>query len=199
MIAEGLVGMGAVVGPVETVLEEKSYQAFFPHQTSHWLGLDTHDPGPYRGQDGPVNLEPGMVFTVEPGLYFSPGTCPAVPELEGTGIRIEDDVLITEDGAKVLTAGLPTGIEELAGTGGGRMTTRIPGAPPRGPSSGRAPSEAKDTGIVRRLAEPGPMAAVELRPPRLGLDAARRHGFLDRHVPCGPALRPAGHLRPSHR
>ena len=115
VIAEGLVGMGVVAGPVETVLEEKSYQAFFPHQTSHWLGLDTHDPGPYRGQDGPVNLEPGMVFTVEPGLYFSPGTCPAVPELEGTGIRIEDDVLITEDRAKVLTGGLPTGIEQLAG------------------------------------------------------------------------------------
>ena len=57
------------------------------------------------------------------------------------------------------------------------MTTRIPGAPPRGPSPGRAPSEAKDTGIVRRLAEPGPMAAVELRPPRLGLDAARSMDF----------------------
>ncbi len=112
-IAEGLVGMGVVAGPAEEVLAEKRHEAFFPHQTSHWLGLDTHDPGLYRDGDGPVPLEPGMVFTVEPGLYFAPGSCPRVPELEGTGIRIEDDVLITEEGTEVLTEALPvdTGVE----------------------------------------------------------------------------------------
>ena len=109
-VAEGLVGMGVVHGPAEEVLAEKRHQAFYPHQTSHWLGLDTHDPGLYRDADGPVRLEPGMVFTVEPGLYFAPGSCPRVTELEGTGIRIEDDVLITEEGAEVLTEGLPTGV-----------------------------------------------------------------------------------------
>ncbi len=109
-IAEGLVGMGVVAGPAEDVLAEKRHQAFFPHQTSHWLGLDTHDPGIYRDGDGPVRLEPGMVLTVEPGLYFAPGSCPRVPELEGTGIRIEDDVLITEGGAEVLTEGLPVDV-----------------------------------------------------------------------------------------
>ena len=109
-IAEGLVGMGVVAGPVEDVLAEERHKDFFPHRTSHWLGLDTHDPGLYRDGDGPVRLEPGMVFTVEPGLYFAPGACPKVPELEGTGIRIEDDVLITEEGAEVLTEGLPVGV-----------------------------------------------------------------------------------------
>ena len=110
VIAEGLVGMGVVAGPAEEVLAEKRHQAFYPHQTSHWLGLDTHDPGLYRDPDGPVRLEPGMVFTVEPGLYFAPGSCPRVPELEGTGIRIEDDVLITDEGAEVLTGALSTGV-----------------------------------------------------------------------------------------
>lgn len=108
-IAEGLVGMGVVEGPAGEVLAEKRHQAFHPHQTSHWLGLDTHDPGLYRDGDGPVRLEPGMVLTVEPGLYFAPGSCPRVPELEGTGIRIEDDVLITDEGAEVMTEGLPAG------------------------------------------------------------------------------------------
>lgn len=115
VIAEGLVGMGVVAGPAEKVIAEKRHRAFYPHQTSHWLGLDTHDPGPYRDQHGPMKLQPGMVFTVEPGLYFPRGGCPRRPELEGTGIRIEDDVLITAQGAEVLTAGLPTGIDELAG------------------------------------------------------------------------------------
>ena len=118
-IAGGLIELGAVREPLDEVLEEKAYRPFFPHQTSHWLGLDTHDVGDYKGADGPVVLEPGMVFTVEPGLYLAPGGCPAVPELEGTGIRIEDDVLITEDGAEVLTGGLPTGLDELAEMVGG--------------------------------------------------------------------------------
>ena len=113
-IAEGLVGMGVLEGPVDQALECGAHRAFFPHQTSHWLGLDTHDVGAYRDADGPVKLEPGMAFTVEPGLYFAPGSCDHIPELEGTGIRIEDDVLITEEGAEVLTGDLPVALEELA-------------------------------------------------------------------------------------
>lgn len=101
VVAEGLVAMGAVPGPTGRVLDEQAYQPFFPHNTSHWLGLDVHDPGAYG------TLAPGMVLTVEPGLYFRPGTCPRRPALEGTGIRIEDDVLVTEDGAEVLTAAAP--------------------------------------------------------------------------------------------
>lgn len=113
VIGEGLVGMGVLEGTVAEVLASGAHKAFFPHQTSHWLGLDTHDAGLYRGADGPVALEPGMVFTVEPGLYFALGGCERVPELAGTGIRIEDDVLITVDGAQVLTGDLPVALEEL--------------------------------------------------------------------------------------
>ena len=127
-IAGGLVGMGVVEGTVDEVLENGTHRAFFPHQTSHWLGLDTHDAGLYRvaggtgeggtdadgtDADASVALQPGMAFTVEPGLYFPPGSCERVPELEGTGIRIEDDVLIGEDGAEVLTGELPTDLDEL--------------------------------------------------------------------------------------
>lgn len=122
-IAEGLVGMGVVEeGTADEVLEGGAHRAFFPHNTSHWLGLDTHDAGPYRsagaggpgaGRGRPIVLQPGMVFTVEPGLYFASGSCERVPELEGTGIRIEDDVLIGEDGAEVLTGELPVDLDEL--------------------------------------------------------------------------------------
>ena len=113
-IAEGLVGLGVLDGSVDEALESGDQRVFFPHQTSHWLGLDTHDAGAYRDAGGPVVLDPGMVFTVEPGLYFAPGSCDRVPELEETGIRIEDDVLITEHGAEVLTADLPVALAELA-------------------------------------------------------------------------------------
>ena len=106
-IAAGLVAIGVLDGTMDEVVEKRSYRPFFPHRTSHWLGLDTHDAGPYHNRDGPVKLEPGMVFTVEPGLYFAPGSGPGLPELEGTGIRLEDDVLVTPEGSEVLTGGLP--------------------------------------------------------------------------------------------
>lgn len=112
-IAEGLVSIGVLKGTVDEVLEKRSCLPFFPHRTSHWLGLDTHDAGPYRDRDGPVRLEPGMVFTVEPGLYFAPGSGPGLPELEGTGIRLEDDVLVTPEGSEVLTGGLPVDLGAL--------------------------------------------------------------------------------------
>ena len=117
-IAEGLVGLGVLDGPVDEVLERGAHRDFFPHQTSHWLGLDTHDAGAYRDADGPVTLEPGMVFTVEPGLYLAAGSCPRVTSLEGTGIRLEDDVLITDGAAEILTAGLPLELEALEALGG---------------------------------------------------------------------------------
>ncbi len=112
-IAEGLGGMGALNGTADEILEGDGLRRFFPHQTSHWLGLDTHDAGAYRDARGPVRLEPGMVFTVEPGLYFPPGSCPGRPELEGCGIRTEDDLLITPQGAEVLTGDLPVALEPL--------------------------------------------------------------------------------------
>ena len=112
-IAAGLVAMGVLDGTVDEVVDVRSYRPFFPHRTSHWLGLDTHDVGPYRDRGGPVKLVPGMVFTVEPGLYFAPGSSPGVPGLEGTGIRLEDDVLVTPEGSEVLTGGLPVDLDVL--------------------------------------------------------------------------------------
>ncbi len=112
-MAEGLVVAGILEGSADEVLDKRSYRRFFPHRTSHWLGLDTHDAGPYRDRDGPVRLEPGMVFTVEPGLYFPPESNPGPPGLVGTGIRLEDDVLVTPDGAEVLTGALPLDLDEL--------------------------------------------------------------------------------------
>ena len=117
-VAEGLVALGALPGTPTEAVETGAYRSWFPHQTSHWLGLDVHDAGRYRnvGTPRPVALEPGMAFTVEPGLYFRAGSCPRAPDLEGIGIRIEDDVLIDGAGAEVLTRDLPAdpdAIEEM--------------------------------------------------------------------------------------
>ena len=108
-ISEGLVGMGVVLGSAEEVLAEKHHRAFYPHQTSHWLGLDTHDPGLYRdsGRAGAAGAGDGLHRGAR--AVFRAGELPAAcRSWKGTGIRIEDDVLITEEGAEVLTAGLPT-------------------------------------------------------------------------------------------
>jgi Xaa-Pro aminopeptidase len=90
------------------------------HNTSHWLGLDVHDVGPYKERGGDaVALQPGMVLTVEPGLYIPDEE--DVPEpLRGIGIRLEDDVLVTEDGPEVLTRGVPVDpdeVERICGSG----------------------------------------------------------------------------------
>ncbi len=120
VVAEALVELGVLSGSAEDALAEGAHREFFPHRTSHWLGLDVHDAGAYRDGAGPVALRPGMVFTVEPGLYFAPGSCPGVPELEGAGIRIEDDVLTTASGPETLTGALPTALEELVPLVGAR-------------------------------------------------------------------------------
>lgn len=120
VLTEGLVDLGVLDGDVDDLVEEGAHKAYFPHQTSHWLGLDVHDPGDYAREGAARMLEPGMVFTVEPGLYFRPeaGDDGGAGDFAGVGIRIEDDVLVTEEGREVLTAALPTAVEdveELAG------------------------------------------------------------------------------------
>lgn len=106
-VAEGLSDLGVLSGSAEDVVERKSYRPYFPHRTSHWLGLDVHDPGPAETAGRSPTLAPGMAFTVEPGLYFRPGSCPEAPALEGIGVRIEDDVLVSKEGVEVLTAEAP--------------------------------------------------------------------------------------------
>ncbi len=124
-LIQGLIDLGVLAGDPEELLEAEAHTPYFPHRTCHWLGLNTHDPGDYVRQGEPRRLEPGMVLTVEPGLYFPPPERGAGPTgaFSGIGIRIEDDVLITEEGREVLTAGLPTGVEEIerlvAGEGSG--------------------------------------------------------------------------------
>jgi len=110
VLVEGLLDLGLLAGSVDGVIEQGAYRHLYMHRTGHWLGLDVHDVGAYRLGEHPVALQPGMVLTVEPGLYVSdrlpvPDGQPAIDDRwKGIGIRIEDDVAVTHDGAEVLTA-----------------------------------------------------------------------------------------------
>jgi len=107
-------GEWIIPGSMHEVIQKQYYKLFYMHRTSHWLGLDVHDTGAYYENGQPVKLVPGMVFTVEPGLYF-PEDYDFIPEeLKGTGIRIEDDILITESGNENLTEGMPREFSELS-------------------------------------------------------------------------------------
>lgn len=114
VLVEGMVELGLLAGDVDAIIEEeKAFKRFFMHNTSHWLGLDVHDPGVYRDPAGePVTFRPGMVLTVEPGLYI-PIEDDIPQHLRGIGIRLEDDVLVTEDGHEVLTRGVPVDADEV--------------------------------------------------------------------------------------
>ncbi|WP_413744361.1 aminopeptidase P N-terminal domain-containing protein [Synechococcus sp. MIT S9451] len=106
VLVEGLLDLGLLAGQVDSVIEQGAYRHLYMHRTGHWLGLDVHDVGAYRLGEHPVSLSPGMVLTVEPGLYVSdrlpvPEGQPAIEERwKGIGIRIEDDVAV-RDGSEV--------------------------------------------------------------------------------------------------
>ena len=122
-LIEGLLELGILEGGRDRVLEADSYKLFFPHQTSHWLGLDVHDVGDYYSAGESRVLEVGMVLTVEPGLYFPPSAAGAngvLAEYLDVGVRIEDDVLVTDDGHEVLTSALPARPEEIEDLLGGQ-------------------------------------------------------------------------------
>ncbi len=112
-LIEGLVALGVLSGPVDELVAREAHRRFYMHQTSHWLGLDVHDVGTYRQASAPRRLEPGMVFTVEPGLYFAPSLEDVDPRFRGIGVRIEDDVVVTPGGCEVLTAAIPKTPEDL--------------------------------------------------------------------------------------
>ena len=108
---QGLVDFGILKGDVDTLIEQQAYRQFYMHGLGHWLGLDVHDVGSY-GQDKQRILEIGMVITVEPGIYISKDA--DVPEqYKGIGVRIEDNLLMTEYGNKILTAAAPKEIEDI--------------------------------------------------------------------------------------
>jgi Xaa-Pro aminopeptidase len=111
-ICEGLVALGALAGSAREVETEGRYKRFFMHKTSHYLGMDVHDVGRYFDGGRPRPLEPGVVITVEPGLYF--GRDADVPErYRGIGVRIEDDVLIEPGGARVLSSNVPKEADDV--------------------------------------------------------------------------------------
>ncbi len=113
VIAEGLVELNLIDGPVEQAIEEGRYKKYFMHRTGHFLGMDVHDVGlPFVAGEPPA-LVPGAVITVEPGIYIAQKD-DSVPEaFRGIGIRIEDDVLVTDDGYDNLSAAIPTDPEEV--------------------------------------------------------------------------------------
>jgi len=119
VLVEGMVELGLLEGPPEDRIEDRGYRKFFMHRTSHWLGMDVHDVGAYVEDGKPVTLRPGMVLTIEPGIYISPHV-DGVPEaLRGIGVRIEDDVEVTGDGHRVTTRGVPVAPDEIEALVGG--------------------------------------------------------------------------------
>src|SRR5664279_210629 len=112
-LTEGMVELGLLHGEVDELIKDLSYRKFYMHGTSHWLGLDVHDAGAYTKDGSARPLERGMVITVEPGLYIA-HDAPDVPEeFRGIGVRIEDDLVITDGAPEVLTAACPKSIAEL--------------------------------------------------------------------------------------
>lgn len=126
-ITEGLIDLGLLSGSLEENIEEKHYRTYFMHGTGHWLGLDVHDVGEYRDdEDEPVRLRPGMVTTIEPGVYVR-RDLDCDDRFKGIGVRIEDDILVTIDGNENLTAAIPKSVaelEEIVGSEGAALARR---------------------------------------------------------------------------
>jgi Xaa-Pro aminopeptidase len=109
------VRLGLLEGEPEKLIAEEKYKQFYMHGLGHYLGLDVHDVGPYYARDTKQGrpLAPGVVITIEPGIYIAADTENIPDKYRGIGIRIEDDVLITDEGNRVLTSAAPKQIEEI--------------------------------------------------------------------------------------
>ncbi len=115
VLTKGLVKLGLLKGRVNSLIRQGEHQRFYMHRTSHWLGLDVHDVGEYKDDKQWRTLEPGMVLTIEPGLYIP--AAPDVPEpYRNIGVRIEDDVAVTKDGHDVISAGAPLSVADIEAT-----------------------------------------------------------------------------------
>jgi len=115
VLTEGMVELGLLAGKPEELIKEKKYERFYMHGLGHMLGIDVHDVGRYYYGKESRALEPGVVMTVEPGIYISPDTKDIPSQYLGIGVRIEDDVLCTENGPRVLTNKVPKVAEEIEG------------------------------------------------------------------------------------
>lgn len=113
VLTEGMVTLGLLEGPVQARIDDKAFRKYYMHGTSHWLGLDVHDVGAYTQHGVARPLAPGMVITIEPGLYIAADDATAPAELRGIGVRIEDDILITEAGCENLTRAIPKAVAEV--------------------------------------------------------------------------------------
>jgi Xaa-Pro aminopeptidase len=112
-LVAGLLDLGLLAGDPAELVAREAYKPYYMHNTSHWLGLDVHDVGSYRVGGEPRVLEPGLVFTVEPGLYVPADDEKADARFRGIGVRIEDDVVVTADAHENLTAAIPKDPDEL--------------------------------------------------------------------------------------
>jgi Xaa-Pro aminopeptidase len=112
-LTRGLVKLGILKGRPAELIRKEAYRRFYMHRTGHWLGMDVHDVGDYKvGGEWRV-LEPGMVLTVEPGIYIPAGSRGVAKKWWNIGIRIEDDVLVTQDGHEVLSDDAPKHVSEI--------------------------------------------------------------------------------------
>ena len=113
LLTARMVDLGLLEGPAADRVTDGAYKRYYMHRTSHWLGMDVHDVGRYHRGGVARALEAGMVLTVEPGLYIAPDDEKAPPELRGIGVRIEDDVRITDGAPEVLTDDIPKTVAAL--------------------------------------------------------------------------------------
>lgn len=113
MLTEAMLKLGLLVGEKEQIIEEQEYRKFYMHSVGHMLGVEVHDVTKTREGEEYKTFQPGMVMTVEPGLYVDPDSENVPPEYLGIGVRIEDNILVTESGCEVLTAAVPKTIDEI--------------------------------------------------------------------------------------
>jgi len=113
VLTQGLLDLGILKGSLDTLIKEEGFKRFFMHGTGHWLGMDVHDVGVYKQNQCWREFKAGMVVTVEPGLYISAEHVDIDSQWHNIGIRIEDDILVTESGHEVLTLGLPRTVDEI--------------------------------------------------------------------------------------
>jgi len=115
VLTEELKKLKVLKGSTDSLIKKRAYFPYYPHRTGHWLGMDVHDSGKYYDgvYDHARKLEPGMVFTIEPGLYFGAESSTSPTKYKGIGVRIEDDILITSQGCKILTSGVPKEVDEV--------------------------------------------------------------------------------------
>ena len=112
VLCQGLIDLGLINDTLENAIQEKAYLPFYMHNSGHWLGMDVHDVGDYKVKDAWRGFAEGMVLTVEPGIYIN-SSVDVDSKWHNIGVRIEDDILVTKDGAQVLSQALPKTISDI--------------------------------------------------------------------------------------